>query len=189
MADETLNVEATQPTVEAVATESIESTTAPEAAPTTDATSKENAEVEGVKSEETKAEEIKPEETKAVETKNGDAEDTGMLKTKARVDYNHRKNNKFDPSTLPETDNPSEIRAQVRLQPGFECDLRNYANVHLRLSSTSPITTCPRMSSCGSSLAAPRTSQSRLPRSTTSSACAASSHTPPLSRPSATATS
>ena len=39
----------------------------------------------------------------------------GMLKTTGRaVSNDHKKNIKFDPSSLPETDDPDKIRAQVR---------------------------------------------------------------------------
>lgn len=39
--------------------------------------------------------------------------DNGVLKTSARTQEDPRKNSKYDPSVLPETDDPKKIRAQV----------------------------------------------------------------------------
>lgn len=105
MADTPVNVEATGPVVDDVVTES---TTVAEPVPTT-----QEPEVE---STETKAEESAeaPKQEEATEAQSeATAEDKNMLKTTARAYTNHRKNKKFDPSVLPETDDPSAIRAQV----------------------------------------------------------------------------
>jgi lupus La protein len=63
------------------------------------------------------APEAQPEDGKAdvaEEEKGESAQASTMLKTKARTDYkNPSANNKFDPSTQPETDDPVKIRNQV----------------------------------------------------------------------------
>lgn len=58
------------------------------------------------------AEVVKDVEVKVEDEKPAEAENTPQVKKTNRTQHK----NKFDPSSLPETDNPSEIRGQVSLQ-------------------------------------------------------------------------
>lgn len=69
---------------------------------------------------ETKAEEVKTEQTDDAVKENGEAQtekaqenESNILRTKARLDPENN-NSKYDPSVLPVTDDPQQIRVQVR---------------------------------------------------------------------------
>ena len=85
---------------------------------------------------------------KAKDGKIDEAKPSGdMLKTKARIDHKNRSSNrKFDPSVLPETDDPDKIRNQV-LSSGHATSYQ--ANPMFRLSSTLEIAISPLISTCG----------------------------------------
>lgn len=86
-----------------------EATDAPETAALVDA---ETTKPESTESAEQTGEADKP----AEEEKQGDSK-SNVLKTTARHDRDHRKNNRFDPSSLPASDDPALMRQQVRLRP------------------------------------------------------------------------
>jgi lupus La protein len=83
----------------------------------------------------------------------------GMLKTKARVDHkNSAANSKYDPSVLPDTDDPEKIRNQVC--PNDYAAPPSLANPLSRLSSTLATPIFLMINTCGPKRAAMRTSRS-----------------------------
>ncbi|KAK7748965.1 hypothetical protein SLS53_000990 [Cytospora paraplurivora] len=103
MADQAVNVQATEPEV---------------------AKPVEDVQVEDAPAVEAKAEEAKTEQPDEAVKENGEAQtekaeekESNILKTKARLDPENN-NSKYDPSVLPVTDDPQQIRVQVEFYFG-----------------------------------------------------------------------
>lgn len=162
MAEEITQPEATQPTVESAPVES----TAAEASVAETNTS------EPVAAQESKEEPEKAEETETAQAaepveKNEAAEKESNETTTHKNTHRHshkqqrdRNNVKSDPSILPETDDPSQIRAQVSTYTFYLRTLAPWLIPLCRSNTTFLTTTWGVMSSSGMPLVAPRTSLS-----------------------------
>lgn len=128
MADQAVNIQATEP----------------EVAKPIDEVVAEETKAEEPKAEEPKTEEPKTEEPKAEE--NGEAK-TEEQKTRAQPESNQ---SKYDPSVLPITDDPQQIRVQVRTAASENSRSGWPTNFHTRSSSISETATFPRTNTCGS---------------------------------------
>lgn len=104
MADQTVNIQATEP----------------EVAKPADEVMTEDTKTEEPKAEETKAEEIKTEEADGAAKENGEAKTEEQEKegNKTRAQDPESKQSKYDPSVLPVTDDPQQIRVQVEFYFG-----------------------------------------------------------------------